>query len=107
MKLTIDQAAWAAGAQVAVKGGPFAGVFTDTRKPVAKGLFVARKGENFDGSDFVEQAVKGGATGVLVTPQALAKVSQGIAALTAADTGRALAGIAAAWRHRFPDLRVV
>jgi UDP-N-acetylmuramoyl-tripeptide--D-alanyl-D-alanine ligase len=110
MKLSIEQAAWAAGAQVAREGASkkkFDGVFTDTRKPIANGLFVALKGENFDGSDFVEQAMKGGATGVLVSPEAVAKVPDGVVVLAATDTGRALAGIAAAWRHRFPDLRVV
>ena len=103
---TLEQAAWAAGAQIAAPGGPFEGVFTDTRKPVAKGLFVALKGENFDGADFVPQAVEGGANGVLVSPPGLTKVPRGVAALTAADTGRALGGLASAWRHRFPELRV-
>ncbi|MFN2548084.1 MAG: UDP-N-acetylmuramoyl-tripeptide--D-alanyl-D-alanine ligase [Myxococcales bacterium] len=105
--LTLEQAAWAASGQVAAAGGPFEGVFTDSRKPVPRGLFVALKGENFDGSDFVAQAVQGGASGVLVAPQALSKVPKGIAALTAIDTGRALGGLGAAWRHRFPDVRVV
>src|SRR5262249_57780777 len=104
---TLEQAAWAAGAQVAQPGGPFEGVFTDTRKPVPQGLFVALKGENFDGADFLPQAVQGGANGVLVTPQAASIAPRGVAVLTAADTGRALGGLAAAWRHRFPDLRVV
>ncbi|MGZ6143311.1 MAG: UDP-N-acetylmuramoyl-tripeptide--D-alanyl-D-alanine ligase, partial [Myxococcales bacterium] len=104
---TLEQAAWAAGAQIAAPGGPFEGVFTDTRKPLAKGLFVALKGENFDGSDFIAQAVQGGATGVLVGREAAGKVPPGVAALTVADTGRALGALAAAWRRRLPDLRVV
>jgi UDP-N-acetylmuramoyl-tripeptide--D-alanyl-D-alanine ligase len=104
---TLEQAAWGAGAQIAVPGGPFEGVFTDTRKPIANGLFVALKGENFDGSDFVAQAVQGGARGVLLTREALSKVPPGVAALTVPDTGRALGGLAAAWRRRLPDLRVV
>ena len=104
---TLEQAAWAAGARIAAPGGPFEGVFTDSRKPIARGLFVALKGPNFDGSDFVAQAVQGGAGGVLVAHQALEKVPQGVAALTVPDTGRALGGLAAAWRRRFADLRVV
>ncbi|TMA17823.1 MAG: UDP-N-acetylmuramoyl-tripeptide--D-alanyl-D-alanine ligase [Deltaproteobacteria bacterium] len=104
---TLEQAAWAAGARIAAPGGPFEGVFTDSRKPIAHGLFVALKGPNFDGGDFVAQAVQGGAGGVLVAPQALEKVPPGVAALTAPDTGRALGGLAAAWRHRFADLRLV
>lgn len=104
---TLEQAAWAAGAQVASPGGPFEGVFTDSRKPVARGLFVALKGENFDGAEFVAQAVQGGAIGALVTSAAVPKMPKGIAVLAANDTGRALGGLAAAWRRRFADLRVV
>ena len=109
-RFTLEQAAWSAGAQVAVPGGPFAGAFTDTRKPAPGGLFVALRGENFDGSDFAGQAVQGGAAGVLVPADALEKVRtqvQKAALLTAVDTGRALGGLAAAWRRRLPALKVV
>jgi len=41
------------------------GVFTDSRKPVKGGLFVAIEGENFDGHDFIGAAVKEGAAAVL------------------------------------------
>jgi UDP-N-acetylmuramoyl-tripeptide--D-alanyl-D-alanine ligase len=109
-RFTLEQAAWGAGAQVAVPGGPFEGVFTDSRNPLRRGLFVALRGEKFDGSDFVAQALQGGAAGVLVPADALGKVrpqAKGIALLTAADTGRALGSLASAWRHRLPDLKVV
>ncbi|MGZ6123422.1 MAG: UDP-N-acetylmuramoyl-tripeptide--D-alanyl-D-alanine ligase [Myxococcales bacterium] len=109
-RFTADQVAWAAGAQVAVAGGPFAGAFTDSRKPVPGALFVALRGENFDGSEFVAQAVQGGAAGALVPVDALAKVKEQAkkaAILTAVDTGRALGALAAAWRRRLPSVRVV
>lgn len=109
-RFTAEQVAWAAGARVAVAGGPFAGAFTDTRKPVPGALFVALRGENFDGSDFVGQAVQGGAAGVLVPEDALQKAKeQGkkAAILTALDTGRALGALAAAWRRRLPSVQVV
>jgi UDP-N-acetylmuramoyl-tripeptide--D-alanyl-D-alanine ligase len=109
-RFTLEQAAWAAGAQVAEPGGPFEGAFTDSRKPMPRGLFVALRGENFDGSDFVAQAVQGGAAGALLPADALAKVraqAKGAALLTAPDTGRALGGLAAAWRRRLPDLKLV
>jgi len=109
-RFTAEQVAWAAGAQIAVPGGPFEGAFTDSRKPIRGGLFVALRGESFDGSDFAAQAVQGGATGVLVRADALEKVrakAGSAAILTVADTGRALGGLAAAWRRRFPGLRVV
>ena len=106
-RFTAEQAAWAAGAQVHAKGGPFDGVFTDTRSKVEGGLFVALRGENFDGSDFLAQAVAGGAAGVLVPSDAVAKAPKGVAVLSAVDTGRALGELAAAWRRRFPKLRAV
>jgi UDP-N-acetylmuramoyl-tripeptide--D-alanyl-D-alanine ligase len=37
------------------------GVCTDTRNITKDSLFVALKGENFDGNQFVEQAIKSGA----------------------------------------------
>lgn len=109
-RFTLEQAAWAAGAQVAAPGGPFEGAFTDSRKPVPGGLFIALRGENFDASDFVAQAVEGGAAGVLVPTDALAKAraqAKGVALLTAPDTGRALGALAAAWRRRLPALKAV
>jgi UDP-N-acetylmuramoyl-tripeptide--D-alanyl-D-alanine ligase len=109
-RFTLEQAAWAAGAQIAAPGGPFEGAFTDSRKAVRGGLFVALRGDNFDGSDFVAQAVQGGGAGVLVPADALAKVraqAKGAAILTAPDTGRALGGLAAGWRRRLPALKLV
>ena len=70
-RFTVEQASWAAGARVISKGGPFEGVFTDTRAPVPRGLFVALKGDNFDGSDFVQAAVQAGASGALISVDAL------------------------------------
>ncbi len=106
-RFTLEQAAWAAGAQVHAPGGPFAGVFTDTRAPVRGGLFVALRGENFDGSNFLPQAVQGGAAGVLVPSDAVAKAPPGVAVLSALDTGRALGSLAAAWRRQLAEVRVV
>ena len=97
-RFTLEQAAWSAGAQVAAPGGPFEGVFTDTRQPVRGALFVALRGERLDASDFVTQAVEGGAAGVLVPVNVISKVRAqvpaGVALLTAPDTGRALGGLA-------------
>jgi UDP-N-acetylmuramoyl-tripeptide--D-alanyl-D-alanine ligase len=109
-RFTLEQAAWAAGARTFGKGGPFEGVFTDTRTPVARGLFVALKGDNFDGSDYVQAAVQGGAAGVLVSADAAEKARAQIgsaALLVAKDSGRALGRLGAAWRRRLLDLRVV
>ena len=108
-RFTLEQAAWAAGAQVAQQGGPFEGVFTDSRAPLAKGLFVALRGERFDGTEFVTQAVQGGAAGALIPRDAAGKVKvpEGIALLTATDSGLALGELAAGWRRRQAQLRIV
>jgi len=47
----------------------FAGLSTDSRQIEAGYLFWALKGERYDGQDFAEKAVKGGATGVVVREQ--------------------------------------
>ena len=51
----------------AFAGTGFAGVSTDTRTLAAGELFVAIAGENFDGHDFVCDAVAAGAAGVVVS----------------------------------------
>ncbi len=44
----------------------FFGIGTDTRKDLTGQLFLALKGESFDGHDFLENAVKAGAAGIIV-----------------------------------------
>ena len=68
---------------------------TDTRKldadPATSALFVAIKGENFDGNDYVAQAAARGARAALVSRQTDAPIAQ----IVVADTERALASLAA------------
>jgi UDP-N-acetylmuramoyl-tripeptide--D-alanyl-D-alanine ligase len=81
-----------------------AGVSTDTRSIETGQLFVALRGERFDGHDFVEQAIAGGAGAVLVA--AAERLPAGASALVVADTRLALGRMAAAWRARF-DIPVI
>ena len=69
-------------------------VATDTRALPASGapLFVALKGENFDGHDHVAKAVAGGCMAALVAHTVDVAVPQ----VVVADTERALGGLAAA-----------
>jgi UDP-N-acetylmuramoyl-tripeptide--D-alanyl-D-alanine ligase len=97
-------------AAVAVHGraiGPavaFGRVTTDTRALEAGDLFVALKGERFDGHDFVADALRRGAAAALVDD---ARASDFAGALVAVpDTLQALGALAAHWRRRF-DLPVV
>lgn len=77
----------------------FEGVSTDSRKITTNMLFVALKGENFNGESFAKDALKNGATAVLVSKTAK-RVPEGVV-LKVDDTLKAYAQIAGAWRNRF------
>lgn len=74
------------------------GIATDTRAlPESRNaLFVALKGENFDGHEHVGAAVDGGVAAVLVSRLVDAPVPQ----ILVADTQRALGGFAAAMQRK-------
>ncbi|HET7772491.1 MAG TPA: UDP-N-acetylmuramoyl-tripeptide--D-alanyl-D-alanine ligase [Burkholderiaceae bacterium] len=77
----------------------FARVHTDTRSLQAGDLFVAIRGERFDGNAFLAQAAAAGAVAALVHPTA--ELPEGFPAVVVADTKQALAALAHAWRMRF------
>lgn len=64
---TLEEVLKATGAKVVCEAArAFADVVTDTRKIAEKVLFVALKGERFNGEDFAAEALKQGAVGVMV-----------------------------------------
>lgn len=73
------------------------GVSKDTRNIHAGDLYVALKGERFDGHQFVNQAVTTGAVGVLVSDAQVVDVAQ----VEVEDTRLALGQLAAYWREKF------
>ena len=75
----------------------FQGVTTDSRKVQEGCLYVALRGERFDGHDFVSAAVGAGAAGCVVERQ----VETGFSQLIVPDCRRALGDLARAWRRRF------
>lgn len=80
----------------------FQRIETDTRQDLVGSLFVALKGAQFDGHDFVDQAVKKGAFGVLIhewRPEYEAFQNQ-IPLLLVKDTLIALQLLARAWRDK-------
>jgi UDP-N-acetylmuramoyl-tripeptide--D-alanyl-D-alanine ligase len=79
----------------------FEGVFTDTRAPVAGGLFFALRGPNFDAHDKLDEAAAGAAA--LVVEREL---SADVPLIVVDDTRRALGALAAAWRLEF-DLPLI
>lgn len=84
--------------------GQVGGVSTDSRKLRPGELFIALRGENFDGLDFVAQALQRGAAAALVSAPPQQPVNGTL--LLAPDTLRALGALAASWRKKF-DLPVV
>ena len=77
----------------------FSGVTTDSRKIIDGVLFVALKGEKFNGEDFAEDSLKKGAAAVLVSNSA--KNISGGAVLKVEDTLTAYQKISQIWRERF------
>ncbi len=79
-------------------GGPFPqrfGVSTDTRTLQRGDVFVALRGERYDGHDYLETALAAGAAALIVSEEG--RVPAGAAALAVADTTRAylaLGGVA-------------
>jgi len=78
-------------------------VHSDTRSLQAGDLFVALRGERFDGHDFLPQARAAGAVAAL-GERGLAEA--GLPGLQVADSRIALGALAAAWRQRF-DLPLI
>ncbi|MBQ3336249.1 MAG: UDP-N-acetylmuramoyl-tripeptide--D-alanyl-D-alanine ligase, partial [Selenomonadaceae bacterium] len=77
----------------------FEDVLTDSRKITGGSLFVALKGENFNGEDFAEESLKKGAAAVLVSKNFDKKINGVV--LKVDDTLDAYRKIAGAWRNRF------
>jgi UDP-N-acetylmuramoyl-tripeptide--D-alanyl-D-alanine ligase len=99
--LKLSQAAGGIKATTQGSDVAFSSVTTDSRAINPGCLFVALRGERFDGHDFVAQAIQQGAAAALVD-EAAAKQHQaewqGIPLLVVADTRLALGGLAALWR---------
>jgi UDP-N-acetylmuramoyl-tripeptide--D-alanyl-D-alanine ligase len=95
---------------VEATGGPrcFTGISTDSRTVGEGELFVALRGERFDGHDFLADAARAGATGVVVDRSAPAAILETLDAsiFVVDDTLRAYGNLARARRDRI-DVPVV
>ena len=80
----------------------FDGVGTDSRALVPGQLFVALRGERFDGHEFIEAVARAGAAAALVDARWFeANPVPPLPVLVVEDTRLALGTLAAAWRARF------
>ncbi len=97
MNRTLGEAAAAVGGRLAGPDRAYASVSTDTRTLDAGALFVALRGPNFDGADFLEAAAAAGAVGAIVERRAPVALPQ----ILVGDTLRALQRLAQVWRDAF------
>src|SRR5438477_6726107 len=106
--LTLSQIAQLAGAWLSSGEGTVVinKVSTDSRTIKPGELFVALRGENFEGHDFVEAAAKAAATGALVDLNWTGSVPNNFVLLRATDTLEAYQTLAANYRKSLP-LRVL
>ncbi len=102
MAFTLGEITEAVGGTLLAGAGSrrVSGVSTDTRHIRRNQLFVAVKGDNFDGHDFLAQAAAQGATALLVSRKDRV-FPAGAAVIWAEDTVRALGHIARHHRLRF------
>ncbi|MGC2351960.1 MAG: UDP-N-acetylmuramoyl-tripeptide--D-alanyl-D-alanine ligase, partial [Candidatus Udaeobacter sp.] len=106
--LPLSQIAQFAGSSLATGDGTvvIAKVSSDSRTVKPGELFVALRGENFDGHDFVESAAKVGAAGAIVDSNWKGSTPKNFALIRAKDTLQAYQELAANYRKSL-TLKVV
>ncbi|MGD8802643.1 MAG: UDP-N-acetylmuramoyl-tripeptide--D-alanyl-D-alanine ligase [Gammaproteobacteria bacterium] len=95
--MLMSQAANVLHAELIGADAMFTSVSKDTRDIVSGSLYIAIKGERFDGHAFVEQARAAGAAGAIVSEQQSVQLPQ----ILVRDTRLALGALAASWRQQF------
>jgi len=95
--LSVAEAAAAVAGRLSGDDVVFHGVGTDTRTLRPGTLFVALRGEHFDGHDFIDLAMERGAVAAVVDRA----VDSALSLIEVDDTRIALGRLAAAWRSRF------
>ncbi len=95
--MALSEAANVVGGILDGNDSVFTSVSSDTRSLQAGALFVAIRGENFDGHDFVARSGENGAVGALVSRRHVSGFPQ----IRVTDTTRSLGRLASDWRSRF------
>ena len=101
--MRLSEAARAIPAELKGEDRAFDAVGTDTRSLPRRALFVALKGDRFDGHDFLALAAEKGAAAALVQESGIGNRESGesLPLLVAKDTRLALGALAAYWRNKF------
>ena len=97
--MTLGDAAAIFAGRTTSDGARFHGVSTDTRALKPGELFVALRGERFDGHDFLAAAARAGAAAAVVDRRCSGPFP--LPAVIVEDTRRALGDLARHWRARF------
>src|SRR5690348_261565 len=97
MTQTLAHFARLCGGNLKGADAPYTSVSTDTRTLGKGALFVALRGPNFDGNQFVGAALAAGAVGAVVDGEQPAALSQ----IVVADTQAALERAGLGWREQF------
>ena len=99
--MRLSEAASVLGARVEGADARFTGVSTDTRTLKAGDLFVALRGERYDGHRFIAQAQAAGASSAMIDGGVRVALGTALPLLVVEDTRRALGELASRWRSRF------
>lgn len=100
--MTLSEAAKAIGGRLQGQDTGFTGVSTDSRKIAAGDLFVALRGDNFDGHDYLAPCLEQGAAAAMIDhPMAASELPADTPLVVVSDTRDGLKKLAAAWRLRF------
>jgi UDP-N-acetylmuramoyl-tripeptide--D-alanyl-D-alanine ligase len=97
MKATLANFAQLCGGRLKGADGAYTSVSSDTRTLGKGALFVALRGPNFNGNEFVAAAHAAGAAGALVDSEQPAELPQ----IVVADTQAALERVGNGWREQF------
>lgn len=97
--MSLSEAALATGAQLLGADGSFQGCSTDSRSLKTDELFIALRGEHFDGHDFIQAVQKNGASAAMVDRNYDDHTD--LSLLQVDDTRRAMGRLAEDWRSRF------
>ncbi|MFO7604081.1 MAG: UDP-N-acetylmuramoyl-tripeptide--D-alanyl-D-alanine ligase [Gammaproteobacteria bacterium] len=95
--MTLAEAATALGVDYHGADCHLTGISTDSRKIQPGELFIALRGPNFDGHQFIEKAIVNGAVAVVAEHE----TQFAVPALCVKDSRLALGQLASAWRQRF------
>lgn len=97
MMMLLSEAALATQGYLTTADVTFDAVSTDSRSIQSGDLFVALRGERFDGHDYVADCLQRGAAAAMVSQPVAGDASQ----LVVGDTRLALGQLAAYWRRKF------